>query len=224
MTIKWSYLGLTEFESALKLQHELRTQVLEGGKTDYLLLLSHPPTITRGYSERSDAGLVEPRERLEAEGIKIIDVDRGGRTTYHGPDQLIGYMIFDLKRRKLKTREFVQKVAEAIVTMLDSYGIESFYDESDPGVMVGPAKIAFLGFNIQKEVTTHGFALNVGRDIKAFSYIVPCGKMGRKITSMEELVGRAFSTFDVYWRVVTALGAGLGEIMEEVAVEADLIL
>lgn len=223
MSIKWSYLGLTEYQKALTLQKDLRKQVLEGGKSDYLLLLTHPPTITRGYSERGDDGLIEPRERLEAERIRIYDIDRGGKTTYHGPDQLIGYLIFNIKERRTKIRDFVETMAGIIITTLDSYHIEAYYNSADPGVEVEKGKIAFIGFNVQKGVTTHGFALNVGRDLKPFEYIVPCGKMNRRITSMEGVAGRHFSHFDVYWRFVTAFGKLFNEELEEVTVEDDLI-
>jgi lipoate-protein ligase B len=219
--IKWSYLGLTPYERALKLQFDLRTQVQTGASPDYLLLLSHPPVVTRGVSDRGNDGLIEPRERFDAERIPIHDIDRGGKTTYHGPDQLVGYLIFDLKRRGLKTRVFVQKVAESIVAVVDSYGIDAHYDDNDPGVVVDDRKIAFLGFGVQKNVTMHGFGLNVGRDLKPFAYIVPCGKLGRKITSMEEETNRAFSMYDVYWRFVTAFATIFNDEVEEVFVDAE---
>jgi lipoyl(octanoyl) transferase len=219
--IKWSYLGLTPYPRALALQTELREQVQGGAPVDYLLLLSHPPVVTRGVSDRGEDGLLEPRERFEAEHIPIIDIDRGGKTTYHGPDQLVGYLIFDLKRRNLKTRVFVEKTAEAIIAVLDSYGIDASYNESDPGVVVDDKKIAFLGFGVQKNVTMHGFGLNVGRDLKPFDYIIPCGKVGRKITSMEEETNRPFSMYDVYWRFVTAAGAIFADTVEEVFVDIE---
>ncbi len=220
MTIKWSYLGITPYDKALVLQNELRQQVLERGDGDYLLLLSHPPVVTRGVSERGDnAGLVEPRARFEAEGIQILDVDRGGKTTFHGPEQLTGYFIFDLRRRNLKLRQFVKKVAEVIVVVLDSYGIDGHYTESDPGIVIGRRKVGFLGFNVQHNVTTHGFSLNIGRDIKAFDYIVSCGKLGRDITSLEDEGGRHFSMYDAYWRFVTAIGIEFDDTLEEVFVD-----
>ncbi|HPM77683.1 MAG TPA: lipoyl(octanoyl) transferase LipB [bacterium] len=224
MTIKWSYLGLTEYEKALILQHELREQVVAGGDSDYLLLLQHPSVVTRGYSERGDSGLLESRERFAAEGIKIIDVDRGGKTTFHGPDQLVGYFIFDLNRLKLKPRQFIEGVAHVLMIVLDSYGIEAQYNEQDPGVETEKGKLAFLGFNIQKGITTHGFSLNVGKDIQPFTYIVPCGKMNRKITSMELITGLKYSFFDVYWRFITAFGEVFKLRLDEVSVEDDILL
>jgi lipoyl(octanoyl) transferase len=175
--------------------------------------------VTRGYSERGDSGLLEPRERFAAEGIQIVDVDRGGKTTYHGPDQLVGYLIFDLNRREMKPREFVETVGHMLVEVLDSYNIEATYNEADPGVEVDGRKIAFLGFNIHKGVTMHGFALNIGRDLKPFSYIVPCGKPGRPITSMEEITGSGYSIFDVSWRIVTVMGHQFDDEMDEVLVD-----
>jgi lipoate-protein ligase B len=216
MTIKWSFLGLTPYEKALALQLDLRNQLLEGSAVDFLLLLSHPPVVTRGYSERGDAGLLQPRETFAAEGIQIVDVDRGGKTTYHGPDQLVGYFIFNLNRREIKPRDFVESVGQTLVEVLDSYGIEAVYNQADPGVEVDGKKIAFLGFSIHKGISMHGFSLNMGRDLKPFSYIVPCGKEGRRITSMEELTGTGYSIFDLYWRVVTVIGQDFEDEMEEI--------
>jgi lipoyl(octanoyl) transferase len=224
MTIKWSYLGLTPYERALALQTELREQVLGGAAHDYLLLLNHPSVVTRGVSDRGTDGLLEPRERFAAENIPIYDIDRGGKTTYHGPDQLVGYLVFDLKRRELKTRQFVERVAEVIVAVLDSYGIDALYDDDDPGVVVANRKIAFLGFSVKKNVTMHGFGLNVGRDLKPFDYIVPCGKVGRRITSMEDETNRAISMYDLYWRFVTAFGEHFSDTLEEVFVDAETMM
>jgi len=215
---------LTPYEKAMALQADLRDQVQRGVSADYLLLLHHPPLITRGISERGDSGLITPRRQLEEEGIPVYDVDRGGKTTFHGPGQLVGYPIFDLKRRNLRTREFVERVANVLVSILDSYALDAHYDARDPGVMIGDSKVAFLGFAIQQNVTTHGFALNVNRDVKMFEHIIPCGKVGRKITSMEMVVNRPFSMYDVYWRVVTTVGQTFGEDMEEIYVDSELMM
>lgn len=221
MTIKWTYLGLTDYKKAALLQEELRSQMLSGGDSDYLLLMSHPPVITRGVSERGEqAGLLESRERLTTESIPVIDVDRGGKTTFHGPDQLVGYFIFDLKRRDMKLRNFVSTVADVVLDVLDSYGIDATYNQEDPGIVMAGKKVGFLGFSVKHHVTAHGFALNVGRDIKGFDFIVPCGKVGRVIGSLEGETARQFSMYDVYWRFVTALGTRFGEPLEEVFVDA----
>lgn len=224
MTIKWSFLGLSPYEKAMALQGDLRDQVQNGATLDYLLLLHHPPLITRGISERGDSGLITPRRQLEEQGIPVFDVDRGGKTTVHGPGQLVGYLVFDLKRRNLRTRDFVERVANVLITVLDSYSIDAHYDAKDPGIMIGDAKVAFLGFAIQKNVTTHGFALNVNRDVKLFENIIPCGKVDRKITSMEMVVNRPFSMYDVYWRVVTTIGQLFEDDMEEIYVDSEIMM
>jgi lipoyl(octanoyl) transferase len=220
MTIKWSFLGQTTYRRSLTLQEELREQVAAGPGADFLLLLNHPPVVTRGVSDQTgDSGLIEPRATLEAEGIPIFDVDRGGKTTFHGPDQLVGYFIFDLKRRQKKLKTFVADVAQAMIMVLDTYGIDATYDENDPGIMVGDRKIGFLGFSVKRNITAHGFSLNVGRDLRGFDFIVPCGKVGRRITSMEDEVGRHFSMYDVYWRLITTVGELFEDDLDEIFVD-----
>jgi lipoyl(octanoyl) transferase len=184
---------LTPYEKAMALQADLRDQVQRGVSADYLLLLHHPPLITRGISERGDSGLITPRRQLEEEGIPVYDVDRGGKTTFHGPGQLVGYPIFDLKRRNLRTREFVERVANVsgkhfglLCPRRPLRRARSRRDDrrQQGGVsrLCDPAERDHAWFRPQRQPGRY----------KMFEHIIPCGKVGRKITSMEMVVNRPF--------------------------------
>ncbi len=220
MEIRWSYIGLVPFKNTIQLMERLREEVFDRKSSDKLLLLQHHPVITRGSSFAGDeSDITIPVEELKNRGIDIVDTDRGGKTVFHGPGQLVGYFIVDLKRRKKAIKPFVMDVANVLKSVLDSYGIDSVVDEHYPGLFVDGKKIAFLGFNVKKNVTTHGFALNINSDLEYFEYVVPCGLLDVKVTSMEEVTGHQFSVFDVYWRFITYLADLYGDDLEEVVVE-----
>ncbi len=218
--VRWSYLGIVPYAETVELMQAIRTRIHQDQQPDQILLLQHNPVITRGLSEKgTEKGLVLPRPEIEQKGIRIIDTDRGGQTTFHGPGQLVGYCMLDLKRRNLKIREFVMEILDVLSLVLDSYGMESVKDEKEPGIFVSGEKIAFIGLNVKQNVTTHGFSLNVNNDLKYFDYIVPCGMETCQVTSMEEIDGNRFSIFDVYWRFITYFADHFGDELEEVVVE-----
>jgi lipoate-protein ligase B len=216
MKIRWCYLGLTPYGKAMELMEGLREDVLNGAATEYLLFLEHPPTITRGYSEKGEeSGLISTREQIEKEGFEIINTDRGGKTTLHNPGQLVGYVIFDLKRNKFRPKSFVDLIEKTIVLTLDTYELFATTVKGDPGIYVNAEKIAFLGLNIEKSVTTHGFSINVRNDLRPFRHIVSCGQMDRRITSLLEILGDGASVYDVYWRFITCFEFLTGADVEE---------
>jgi lipoyl(octanoyl) transferase len=220
MIIKWSYLGVVPYQPAMELMAQLRAEV-EKGAPDHILLLQHDPVITRGSSQKksSDAGLTRSPEEIQSQGIQIVDTDRGGQTTVHGPGQLVGYMIVDLKRKKMKLKDFVFQVMETVKATVDSYGLETRIDQNLPGLFVEQKKVAFCGFNVKQHVTTHGFSINVNNDLKPFGLIVPCGNEETSITSMEMETHRRHSIFDVYWRFITNYADISQEDMEETFIE-----
>ncbi|CAN5511024.1 lipoyl(octanoyl) transferase LipB [soil metagenome] len=177
------HLGTVEYREALALQHRLRAARQEEAIPDVLLLLEHPRVYTRG--RRSD-----PRELAMGEawyrrqGIDVVDVDRGGRVTYHGPGQLVGYPIM----RVSDVVAHLRTLEGAIVAALAEEGIAGRGRTDDgadyTGVWVGQSKIASLGVHVQKGVTTHGFAVNVANDLAPFEWVVPCGLEGVRMTSM----------------------------------------
>jgi len=219
MTIHWSYIGLTPYRQAMALMTNLKQDILNGAKSDYILFLEHPNIITKGFSDKDkNSGLVSSVEDIKAAGFEIEQSDRGGKTTLHNPGQLVGYLIFDLRRGKLKVKQFVELIEQTMIELLNTYELSAGREKNDPGVYVGGKKIGFIGLNAEDNVTTHGFAINVKNDLRPFSHIVPCGQMNRPITSLYELLGGTVSIYDVYWRFLTCFESLTGWPTEEVSV------
>ena len=181
-------LGLTEYQDAYKLQRTLQHQRVEGKISDVLLLLEHPPTITVGKSGSLDNVLVS-REQLVKQGISLFFIDRGGDVTYHGPGQLVGYPIVDLRQREKDLHCYVRNLEEVILRTLNDFSIDGERDESHPGVWVNGEEIASIGLSVRKWVSMHGFALNINVDLQRFSLINPCGFSDRGATSMSKILG-----------------------------------
>ena len=148
---------------------------------DELWLLEHPPIYTLGVAGRAQH---LPRERSE---IAVLRTDRGGQITYHGPGQLVAYVLLDLKRRHLTIRPLVRKLEAAVIDLLDAYGIGASARPDAPGVYVGPDKIAALGLRVTRGCCYHGLALNVDMDLSPFTAIDPCGYPGLGVTQLRNL-------------------------------------
>lgn len=173
------YLGLVNYESTW---HAM--QIFTAGRgpdtPDELWLLEHPPVFT--------LGLAGKREHiLRASDIPIVSVDRGGQVTYHGPGQLVAYLLLDLKRRGYGVRELVSRMEQAVIDLLAAYGIEGTRRAKAPGVYVADKKIAALGLRIKHGMSYHGLALNVDMDLAPFSHINPCGYEGLEVTQLKAL-------------------------------------
>lgn len=182
-------LGLTEYSEAYALQVELLNWRINGEIEDTLLLLEHTPTVTLGKSGKIENILVS-REQLAKEGISVFCVGRGGDVTYHGPGQLVGYLIFDLRSRGRDVHRYVHDLEEVIIRTVGDFGIKACRDENHAGVWVGNRELAAVGLSVRKWVTMHGFALNVNTDLRPFSFINPCGFTNRKATSMSNLLSQ----------------------------------
>ena len=182
-------LGQVAYREAYRLQTDLLSRRINGDIGDTLLLLEHPPTITVGKSGRVENILVSPAELAE-KGIPLFFVDRGGDVTYHGPGQLVGYPIIDLKNRGKDLHQYVHNLEEAVIRTLGDFGIRGGRDRSHRGVWVKQREIAAIGLRVSKWVTVHGFALNIDADLAPFSLINPCGFSDRGATSMAEVLGR----------------------------------
>lgn len=194
-------LGSVPYGEALALQEAVRAARQQDAIPDVLLLLEHPPVYTRGR-RTADAELP-----LADHGIEIVDVDRGGKLTYHGPGQLVGYPIVRLG----PIVEFLRTMEQAIVAALASEGIEARgADERPTGVWVGDRKIASLGIHVQRRVSTHGFAINVDGDLEPFSWIVPCGLDGVQMTSVARETGQTGRMRCVRRRVAYELASAMG--------------
>lgn len=179
---------LVEYREGLKLQKLYEEKSLNN-KTDFLLLLEHYPVITIGRSGKKSNVLINEKE-LKDKGILVYHTDRGGDATYHGPGQLVGYPIFNLRFYKKDVKWYVQSLEEILIRTLNEYEIKAEMIPKLIGVWVNSKKIASIGVRIQKWITSHGFALNINNNLTPFSYIIPCGIKDVEITSMKEILNR----------------------------------
>lgn len=201
-------LGLVDYEAALDLQRDLVEQRKQGLIPDQLLLLEHPDVITLGVRARSDRShVLATPEALEAEGVPVFETGRGGDVTYHGPGQLVGYPIFDLKPDRCDVHKYVRDLEETLIRAVADFGIRARRVKGLTGIWVGPEgreeKLAAIGVRISRWVTSHGFALNVNTDLSRFALIVPCGISDRGVTSMQRLLGRTVPMAEVEDAVIT---------------------
>ncbi|MCB1936355.1 MAG: lipoyl(octanoyl) transferase LipB [Nitrosomonas sp.] len=171
-------LGLADYHSTWQAMKDFTAKrTIE--TIDEIWLLEHPPVYTQGIAGK-------PEHLLFNNGIPVVKTDRGGQITYHGPGQLIAYVLLDIRRLKLGVRELVRCMEQAVIQLLDNYHIQAHGRIDAPGVYVGTAKIASLGLKIKKNYCYHGIALNTNMDLKPFTAINPCGYAGLQITQMKD--------------------------------------
>lgn len=193
--------GLLPYDQGVALQERLLTARL-GGDGDFLLLLEHPPTVSRGRRARAEELLLPPKE-LAQRGISVHESCRGGAITYHGPGQLIGYPIVDLEALGRDLHRYLRLLEELLILLLASYGLCGERSPGRTGVWVGGEKIAAIGVAVRRWVTWHGFALNLAQaDLDGFAAIVPCGLQGVRPTSLEDHLGRAVPRAEVEERLI----------------------
>jgi len=195
--------GRVEYPRALAMQQDFVSRRKAGEIPDQLVLLEHPHTITLGRNGHLE-NLLAGEQVLERAGIAFHPTDRGGDITYHGPGQIVGYPIIDLRQWKRDVGAYVRAVEQVLIGTLAEFGIEAGRVPKLTGVWVGDRKIAAIGVHISRWVTSHGFALNVNTDLSYFQYIVPCG-LTKPVTSMKEL-GCNASWVDVAGRVAVNFG------------------
>jgi lipoyl(octanoyl) transferase len=201
------HLGTVDYEEAVALQERLRAARQADGVPDLLLLLEHLPVYTRG--RRSDpAELPMGESWYRAQGIDVVNADRGGKLTYHGPGQLVGYPIM----RIADIGAYLRTMEHALIEALTDEGIDAQVRDGLTGVWVGERKIGSIGVHVSRGVTTHGFAVNVSNDLQPFEWVVPCGLEGVQMTSVTRERGAApadaMSCFRkrVAWRFARAHG------------------
>ena len=183
-------LGRLDYRSVWKLQEQAHGEVLAGGK-ERLLLVEHAPVITFGRRPGVSRNLIASQEHLKKLGVEVVESDRGGDITFHGPGQLVAYPIVRLADHKLSVSGYVHTLERVIIETLGEFGIEGRTDASAVGVWVGESKMAAIGVRIRRGVTMHGLALNVTTDLSFFNLIVPCGLAGRGVTSLQQMLGEA---------------------------------
>jgi lipoyl(octanoyl) transferase len=190
-------LGTVPYEIALELQRDLARRRIAGElDEDVLLLLEHPPVVTLGRTAK-EAHIVSSPERLRARGVEVHEVERGGDVTFHGPGQLVGYPIFDLKRHRQDLHWYLRQVEEALIVALGETGIEAERHTGYTGVWTQGRKIASIGVHARDWVTWHGFALNVTTDLSYFDLIVPCGIPQVQMTSVARELGEQVAMDDM---------------------------
>src|SRR5262249_18467140 len=192
-------LGLIDYQSGLALQKEIEQNVKAGTQPDTLLLLEHPHTLTIGRRGDSSAVLLDAG-RLKAKNVTVFETNRGGKVTYHGLGQLVGYPIVKLSPDREDVHRYMRDLEEVLIRTMADYGIAAFRIEGLTGVHTSRGKIAAIGVHIARWVTTHGFALNVNTDLSYFNFIVACE--GEPVTSMEELLGSETQLSEVEDRIV----------------------
>ncbi len=195
------------YAQAFQLQQELVGQRKRGEIADQLLFVEHPHVVTMGRNGKGENLLAGP-ELLARTGIDFHHTDRGGDVTYHGPGQVVGYPIFDLRDWKRDVVAYVRAIEEVLIAALAQFGIQGGRLAGATGVWVDGAKVAAIGVHISRWVTSHGFALNVDTDLEYFRYIVPCG-LTKPVTSLRALGCDADRT-----QVMTALAAAFAREFE----------
>jgi lipoate-protein ligase B len=209
------------YEDVLQLQREVAQARLERRiDRDVLLLVEHPPVVTTGRSTDS-AHLITDPEELARRGVALHDIERGGDVTYHGPGQLVGYPIYDLREHRQDLHWYLRQLEAALIAALGGLGIEAGRSEGLTGVWTGGRKIASIGIHVKQWVTWHGFALNVTTDLSAFDLIVPCGIDGVTMTSVQRELGER-TPRDVWARTIDQVMLGFAETFGQVPQAADL--
>jgi lipoyl(octanoyl) transferase len=199
--------GILPYAEGLELQSRLVAERKAGLIPDQLLLLEHPPVITLGVKTRNDRShVIGTHDMLLARGVEVIETGRGGDVTYHGPGQLVGYPIVDLKPDRCDVHRYVRDLEEVLIQALATLGVEAERSQGLTGVWVESDKIAAIGVRISRWITSHGFALNVNTDLAHFDLIVPCGIRDRGVTSLQRVLGRTVEMAAVEQAVTGAFG------------------
>jgi lipoyl(octanoyl) transferase len=186
------------YAEGLELQKTLVEQRKAGQIPDQLLLLEHPPVITLGVKTRSNrSNIIAAPDVLAAEGVEVFETGRGGDVTYHGPGQLVGYPIIDLKPDRCDVHQYVRDIEEVMIRTAAAFGVQAARLPGLTGAWVGDQKLAAIGVRIAKWVTSHGFALNVNTSLSHFDFIVPCGITDKGVTSLQQLLGRSMAMPEV---------------------------
>jgi lipoyl(octanoyl) transferase len=204
--------GPLRYEEGLAMQRRVESARQEGAIPDVLLLMEHEPVYTRGRRSTADE-LPMGVEWYEMQGIEVLDTDRGGRVTYHGPGQLVAYPIVALKPYGDDVLEYVRRLERVVISSLAAYGVEAGAIEGLTGIWVGDRKIGSIGVHVSRGVTTHGLAVNVNNDLQPFEWVVPCGIDNCRVTSL----GRELGAEQDLEAFAATVAASFGEVFDRVA-------
>ena len=201
-------LGVVPYAEGLTIQQELVAARKADRIPDQLLLLEHPPVITLGAKVKDDRShVLASKQALDDAGVEVFEAGRGGDVTYHGPGQLVGYPIIDLRPDRCDVHRYVRDLEQVMIATAAVFGVTAGRVDGLTGAWVGQDKLAAIGVRISRWITSHGFAFNVATDLSHFSLIVPCGIQGRGVTSLGRLLGRAPAVKAVEDAVVAAFAS-----------------
>ena len=209
-------LGTVPYAEALRLQRELVEERRAGNVPDLLLLLQHPPVITLGVKgDGGRANVLVSDRRLAELGVQVSETGRGGDVTYHGPGQIVGYPILDLKPDRCDVHRYVRDLEDVMIRVCADYGVDAGRIKGLTGTWVGSEKIGAIGVRISRWITSHGFAFNVNTNLNDFQLIVPCGITDHGVASLEKATGRTLSTAEVEDRVAVQFAAVFDAALSE---------
>lgn len=192
-------LGRVAYSDAVELQKAHEREVISSRETDHLVLLEHPHVFTLGRRSKGN-GVLAGVKLLKDLGVEVHETDRGGKVTYHGPGQIVGYPVISLSPDREDVHRYVRDIEEVLIRTMADFDIAAFRIEGLTGVHTSEGKIAAIGVHIKRWVTTHGFALNANTDLSFYNWIIACE--GEPVTSMERILGREVDTRDVEDRIV----------------------
>lgn len=214
LEVQW--LGTVPYADGVDLQKRLVEQRKIDAIPDQLLLLEHPPVITLGVKTRDDRShIIATAQTLEHEGVEVFESGRGGDVTYHGPGQLVGYPILDLRPDRCDVHRYVRDLEQMLIEAVAKFDVAADRTPGLTGIWVGDNKLAAIGVRIARWVTSHGFALNVTTKLEHFNFIVPCGIAGKGVTSLEQLTGQALELQSV----IPAITDAFASVFERTVVE-----
>lgn len=197
----YSDLGLIDYAKAWDIQKQVFEKRINGLTDDTFFMLEHPNTYTLGKTADKN-NLIGNTQFLQEQGISVFEIDRGGDITYHGPGQIVGYPIIDLKNWKQDTHLYLRNIEETIIKVCDFYGLKAGRKEKYTGVWIGERKICAIGVKISRWVTMHGFAFNVNTNLNLFNGIIPCGIRDKEVTSLERELGNKQDINEVKMKIL----------------------
>ena len=208
-----------DYAATVALQESLLAERVAGKIPDTLLLLEHRPVFTLGRSAHA-ANVLWPKAELARRGIACVATSRGGDVTYHGPGQITGYSIMDLKKQGRDLHQYIRNVEQVLIDTVADYGIASGRDSINPGVWVGMEKVAAIGIAVKSGwITMHGFGFNIHPDMSHYTMIIACGIRDRGVTTLQKLAGRTIDIADVKEKLSVHYGKIFNRTMQRITLE-----
>ncbi len=199
--LNYCNLGFIDYKEAWDLQHDVFAKRVDNNINDTFFMLEHPNTYTLGKVANKE-NLIGSEEYLKSKGISVYEIDRGGDITYHGPGQIVGYPIIDLKNWKQDTHLYLRNLEEIIIQVCNDYGLNAGRKKEYTGVWIEDRKICAIGVKISRWVTMHGFAFNVNTDLNLFDGIIPCGIKGKEVTSLAKELNKELNIEEVKEKIL----------------------